>query len=162
MFREGLRPPNPFRESDPLDMRTQDGMSVRALSELGPLLVICLPEWKTSACRKWIRATAAARPDVERAGARLALVHVGSEEDARGALDPLDLGYVARVADPQRVLYGEFGLEEASRWFGDARQLPGVFLLENGKVSGEFRPRAAGQRPELLSLLASDPETGRA
>ena len=33
MFREGLRPPNPFRDRDPLETaQTQDDMSLKTLS----------------------------------------------------------------------------------------------------------------------------------
>jgi hypothetical protein len=149
VFREGLRPPDPFRERDALETaRTQDGMSLKALADLGPVLVVCLPELSGGWCRRMLRDLAAQRVAIEEAGTRLVLVHPAGDADA--ALRPHDLGYVARIADPERKLYRRFGLEERTRLLRAPEQLPGVFLLEGGEVRAKLE---AERRPDYRSLL---------
>ena len=53
MFREGLRPLNPFAPRDPLAAETQDGSTIRSLASLAPLLLIFLGD------DKWMPAIAA-------------------------------------------------------------------------------------------------------
>ena len=45
---------------------------------------------------------------------RLVLVHMGSDDEARAALEPRDLHYLARIADPDRTLYRELGVGETT------------------------------------------------
>jgi hypothetical protein len=149
VFREGLRPPNPFRERDPLETAcTQDDLSLKTLSELSPVLVVCLPELQGAWCRRMLEDLAAQRPSIEEAGTRLVLVHMAGDPDQ--ALRPHDLSYVARIADPERKLYRRFGLEERPRLLRDPEQLPGVFLLEDGEVRAKLE---AEKRPDYRSLL---------
>ncbi len=149
MSREGLRPPNPFRERDPLETAcTQDDMTLKALSELSPVLVVCLPELQGGWCRRMLQDLAEQRKSIEETGTRLVLVHMAG--DPHPALKPHDLAYVARIADPERKLYRRFGLEERPRLLRDPEQLPGVFLLEDGEVHGKLE---AEKRPDFRSLL---------
>jgi len=149
MFREGLRPPNPFRERPVLETaRTQDGMSIDALSRMSPVLVVCLPDSRGRAGRRMLRELAAARHGIERAGVRIVLVHY---DDVSEALAPLDLAYVARIADPERKLYAHFGLAEEPRGLLRRRaQQPRAFLLRNGEVVREAR----GPGPDYPGLVA--------
>jgi len=149
VFREGLRPPNPFRDRDPLETAcTQDDMSLKTLSELAPTLVVCLPELQSGWCRRMLRDLAAQRAAIEESGARLVLVHMAGDADA--ALRPHDLAYVARIADPEKKLYRRFGLEERPRMLRTPEQLPGVFRLEDGEVRAELK---AERQPDYRSLL---------
>lgn len=150
MFREGLRPPDPFRERDPLDAQTQDGVSLRVMSGMSPVLVVCLPAWR--AARALLEELAARRDEIERKGTRIALVHMASQEEAHRELEPLDLHFLARVADPDREIYAALGLKEVKRFWAGSRQLPGAFLLVDGEIRKEFRPRALGERPDFSAL----------
>jgi len=129
VFREGLRPPDPFRERPPLErLLTQDGMSLDALSRLGPLLVVCLPDRGE---RGLLAEVAAHRGAIERSGVRLALVHPA---EAPPEL-PEALRYVARVADPALGLYAFLGLGRTKgTLFRREGQASGLFLLRDGAV----------------------------
>jgi len=150
MFREGLRPPNPFRERPVLETaRTQDGMNLLTLSRMSPVLVVCLPAVAGRGGRRMLRALAAVRHEVERAGVRVVLVHF---DDPAGALEPLDLAYVARIADPERKLYAHFGLAEEPRGLLRRRaQQPGAFLLRDGEVVREARGPVADYLPLVVA-----------
>ncbi|MHC4338644.1 MAG: hypothetical protein ACYSX0_00325 [Planctomycetota bacterium] len=176
MFREGLQPPSPFREVEPLrEAMTQDGVSLKALSEMGPVLVVCLPALGSRFCRRMLRDLGARRDAIESAGVRVALVHMGEDSDAVAELEPLDLHYLARVADPDRKLYGHFGLKEATlaqrmgprvwgtalkggllgggRVVGNPAQLPGAFLLRNSEIERAHRCETMADAPELGGLF---------
>ena len=133
MFREGLRPPDPFQEKSALETaRTQDGMSLKSMSELGPVLVVCLP----SRPAKWLERVSAERSSIESGGTRIVLVFPDDDPQL-----PDDLKYVARIADPKCALYKAFGLGEREAGLlrrmvgGGPEQEPGVFLMVDGEVT---------------------------
>ena len=144
MFREGLRPRDPFRERPPLEAAcTQDGMSLLTLSEMAPVLLLLLPEVRGRRGQGMLKALAAARGDIERAGVRVALVHF----DEIGDLGPFDLAYVARIADPERKLYAHLGLGSSPRGlFRRESQDAGAFLLRKGEIVREGRGDAPDYR----------------
>jgi hypothetical protein len=175
MFREGLRPPDPFREPEPFQAaKTQDGMSLRAVSDLSAVLVICLPPLGGMFCRKMLHNLAAQRDEIERAGVRLALVHTGRDEDAVTELEPFDLEYVSRIADPEGSLHKAFelgratmaqrwgpkvwgrairaGLQGRGRVVGERRQLPGAFLLKGGRIERAYRAGTMADAPDFKEL----------
>ncbi|MEM8883093.1 MAG: hypothetical protein AAGD14_03400 [Planctomycetota bacterium] len=131
MFQRGLTPPDPFRERPLFErVRTQDGMSLATMLEMGRVLVVCLPPGPP---RKWLARVAAARRGIEGEGARLLLVTI--EDDPADALREHDLQYVARCPDPGRELYRHFGFPEGRKLglFG-AEQKGGTALLEGDQV----------------------------
>jgi hypothetical protein len=144
VFREGLRPPDPFRERPPLEsLCTQDGISVRALSAMGPVLLLLLPEVRGRRGQGMLKGLAEARGDIERAGVRVVLAHF----DEPGDLAAFDLAYVARVFDPERRLYAHFGLGSSPRGLlRRESQDAGAFLLRNGEVVREGRGDAPDYR----------------
>jgi peroxiredoxin len=157
MFREGLRPPDPFREIPPLEAaRTQDGMSLQVLSELSPVLVVCLPTLGERRCREMLKDVAASREAIERAGTRLAMVHMGSEAEAAAELARHDLQYTARISDPKRQLYAffELGTKRKGLLRRSEKQMPGAFLLSMGKVVKSHR---AATPPDYRSLAPEVP-----
>ena len=107
---------------------------------------------------------------------------MGTEEQARPLFERFGLGDVERVADPDRSLYRAFGLERGGllqlfgprvvargiggllrgygvgRTVGDGWQLPGVFLLRDGRVLRGFRHATAADLPDFEELAR---ETGR-
>ncbi|MEE8104502.1 MAG: hypothetical protein V3T86_03100 [Planctomycetota bacterium] len=160
MFREGLRPPDPFREQPVLERaHSQDGMSLQSLSELSPVLAVCLPALSSKACGRMLTDLSSARSAIETAGARLALVHMGDDAEAAAAFAPHDLQYVARVSDPACELYRLFELGEAAkrRWLvrrAEPQQLPGAVVLSDGEVRAAIRPEAFGEALDYVSLLS--------
>lgn len=144
MFREGLRPPDPFRERPPLEaLCTQEGISVKTLSSMSPVLLVLLPDVRGRRGQGMLKALAAARGDIERAGVRVVLVHF----DDAGDLAPFDLAYVARVSDPERRLYAHFGLGSSPKGLlRREAQEAGVFLLRDGAVVREGRGDAPDYR----------------
>jgi len=149
VFQKGLRPSDPFRERPPLEaLVTQEGMSLRTLSAMSPVLVLLLPEVRGRRGQGMLKALAAVRGDVERAGVRVVLVHY----DDVGDLAPHDLAYVARVHDPERRLYAHLGLGTAPRGLlRREAQEAGAFLLRDGEVVREAR----GDDPDYRAIAGN-------
>lgn len=125
------------------------------------------------------------RPEIESLGVRLALVHMGTEEQAREVLEVFELDDLERFSDQERRLYRAFGLERShlgqffsattlldmlktglsskialrhsvGRIVGDVLQMPGVFLLTNGKIISDFKSKVITERPDYLELAAME------
>jgi len=177
VFQRGLTPPDPFRPRVPLEeLRTQDAMSVKVLGELGPLLLVFLPALGGIFCRELLERVRESRPAIEKRRVRLILIHMGEADEDLEELARFDLQYVARIADPERELYGHFELGESKavdrlrpavlgRALGAMRhgrgrrrrratnQLPGAVHFRDGSVLGALRPASPGESMELLRLL---------
>lgn len=137
---------HPYRRKEPIDAaQTQEGISLRTLSRLSPVLAVFLPPLGTAPCRAMLRDVAAARPRVEALGARVVLVHTGGDE---AEFARCEMQYVARIADTQAELYEAMKLDPAptpgpGAWVrslfrpnppaGPARR-PGVFLFIRGEA----------------------------
>ncbi|MCU0247309.1 MAG: AhpC/TSA family protein [Bryobacter sp.] len=164
-----------------LRARTQHGVSLDELTRLSPTLLVFLRHAGCTFCREALADLAAKRAAIEANGARLALVHMGSEEQARPFLRRYGLEDISRVSDPKQSIYRAFGLHRGSfrelfgpkvwwrgfqagvlnrhgvgRLVGDGFQMPGVFLLYHGEVIRSYRHQSAADRPDYL--LLSTPE----
>ncbi|MHC4959143.1 MAG: hypothetical protein ACYTGN_12305 [Planctomycetota bacterium] len=135
MFREGLRPPDPFREVDPFEAAmTNDGVSLKLMSGYGPLVVVCLPP--LARAKKVLKQVAERRPEIETKGQRIVLVH-RDDGDVREALEPHDLYYVLRIADPDGKLYDALGLTETKGLLG-AKRPTGAFVFHEGAATARY------------------------
>ena len=176
MFQRGLTPPDPFRPPSPLeDLRTQDDMSVAAMGQLGPLVLLFLPALGGIFCRELLEHVQADRAGIENRGIRFVLVHMGTAEEAHAELARYDLQYLAQIADPERLLYRHFDVGEAApaqrlrprvirralgavrhgrgRIIGEPNQLAAAVLWRDGKAAAALRPDAPGAELPLVELL---------
>jgi len=162
---------------------SKNGWDLQSLSQEGPTLVIFLRHFNCIYCRESLAELGRLRQSIEAEGARIAAVHMGTESQAEELLTLFDLQDIERFSDPERKLYQAFGLERTTlgqlltpkSWLGflragikapflpgsrlqgivgDVLQMPGVFLIKDGKIVGDFKPDRADKRPEYLELAA--------
>jgi len=156
---------------------TQSGESLAELSRTQPLLVVLLRHSGCVFCREAIADAARALPEIEAAGARLVLVHQGADDDGlRGLAAREGIERVDRVADPHVHLYRALELTRGTlgqlfgppvwrRGFealirghglgplvGDGFQMPGAFLVRDGRVVASYRHAHAADRPDYAGL----------
>jgi peroxiredoxin len=161
--------------------RTQAGPSLAELSRAGPVLLLLLRHSGCVFCREALADAAAALPKIEAAGARLVLVHQGTDDELRPLLARYGLERIDRVSDPTKVVYrglevprGSFGqLFGPAVWgrglaavlqghgigalVGDGFQMPGAFLIRDGRVIAAYRHRHAADRPDYGGLACGLP-----
>ena len=153
------------------------GSPLRSLDPHSPALVVFLRSFGCTFCREAMADVAAAKSQIQSTGAQIAFVHGASPDEAAPWFAKYELHDVTVVSDPALAHYRAFGLGRTnahslvdprvwtrgavcalSHGFGVQtaemmRQLPGVFVIENGTVLREFRHRSPADRPDYLSLV---------
>lgn len=159
------------------------GKSLFQLSEESPVLVVFLRHSGCTFCREALADLGAKRATIEASGTRIALVHLSTEADIAPFAEKYGVADLPRFADPDRLLYREFDLApggvtqllglkvwwrgmlaalKAGHGFGGIKesmfQMPGTFLIENGKVLRAFRHQSAADRPDYTELACPLPK----
>lgn len=173
---------DPRRSSLIVEVSDQNGRSLDFLSRERPLLLVFLRHLGCTFCREAAKDVSEQREAIEREGVTPAFVGMAGESELGDFLKSFGLADLPRFADPERQLYGAFGLGRggarqlfgpgvwqrgvsaaAPAWLGggghglgglkgDGLQMPGVFLLEDGKVVAGYRHETAADRPDYTSL----------
>lgn len=159
--------------------KTSAGVTLDEMSRHAPTLLVFLRHAGCTFCREALADIARQRQTIENAGSRLAIVHMGEEnDDARAFFAKYGLQDVPRVSDKGQTLYRAFGLTRGTlgQLFGpkvlmrgfqaalfaghgaappkeDGFQMPGVFLLYHGIILRSYRHQSAADRPNYVELL---------
>ncbi len=156
--------------------KAQTGESLAELSRRAPVLVVFLRHSGCSFCRQALADISEKRQAIAAAGVQIALVHMQSDAEAVTFFARYHLDDLPRISDPARALYRAFQLPRGSLaqvtgpgvWgaglksllsgnlpgipSADVRQLPGVFLVSDGRVLRSFRHATSGDRPDYVDL----------
>ncbi|MBY0589016.1 AhpC/TSA family protein [bacterium] len=160
--------------------KDQTGRTLLSLSNESPVLVVFLRHFGCTFCREALADLAQQRPQIEAAGTAITIVHMGTEEEANFMLNGYGLAKTHHISDPLRRIYRSFELRRGrvgqlfglSVWLrgfragilnrhglgrlqGDGFQMPGVFVIDHGKIIKEFRHQSASDRPDYRKLAAS-------
>jgi hypothetical protein len=152
------------------------GRSLAELSQDHPLMLVFLRHFGCTFCREALDDLSRIRPEVERLGFRIALVHMSDPQTAGTRLKHYRLEGIAHFSDGNCEIYRSFGLERGSAaqlfgfhvWWrgvtatirghligklsGDGFRMPGLFFLYRGEIYGAYRHRSAADRPDYLAL----------
>ena len=164
------------------DMITNHGHSVLELSRKQNVLLIFLRHFGCTFCKESLRELALLNESNKLNNAQLVLVHMSTEEIAAKYFEKYQLAAVERVADPECKYYTHFGLIKGTfnqlfgfrswirgidagiikgygfgRQVGDGFQMPGVFLVSNGKIISEFKHKYASDKPDYLQMVNCKP-----
>ncbi|MBV6483472.1 MAG: hypothetical protein DIKNOCCD_03253 [bacterium] len=156
---------------------TNTGLSIEALSQEAPVLLIFLRHLGCTFCRETLSDIREKRDYLTRKKIQPVFVHLSPEEKAAPIFEKYSLGDVPRISDPGKALYHAFGLQRGrilqllgprvwwrgfvvailnrhgfGRLMGDGLQMPGVFLIYKGKVLKDFRHRTTGDRPDYEGM----------
>lgn len=159
---------------------TSDGRSLLDLSNERPTLVVLLRHFGCTFCRETLADLARQKDAV--AGMHVAIVHMVGDDRAAAYLGKYDLPGHVRVSDPEKRLYAAFELERGRLgqlfglrvWWrgllagvlgghgvgglaGDGFQMPGAFVVRNGRVIRAFRHRDAADRPDYGAFCSAIP-----
>lgn len=161
-------------------MVTLTGESVADLSRQQPVLLVFLRHFGCTFCREALKDLSDRQEKLNAYGCKLVLVHMSDAETAARYFAKYKLSDVAHVSDYDCRYYEAFGLTKGSarqlfglhswirgfqagvldghgvgtKQLGDGFQMPGVFVLHNGKVVNKFIHKLAGDRPEYVDLIS--------
>lgn len=158
----------------------QHGQSIESLSQGQSLLIVFLRHSGCTFCREALADLQKQRTALEKSGVRLAVVHMGDESAGLALTSPYGLEDVSRISDPACVLYRAYDLQRGrisqllgpAVWWrgflaaivnrhgvgpagGDGFQMPGAFVVRDGKVINAYRHTTAADRPDYCTLAAS-------
>jgi AhpC/TSA family len=153
--------------------------SVYHMTESGPVLLVFLRHFGCTFCREALDDIARHRPEIEAMGVRVVFVHMSENALAERYFNRYNLEGVPHVSDPDCRFYAAFGLVKGNStqlfglqsWIrgfdsailhargfgpqmGDGFQMPGVFVLYEGKIMESFIHELSHDRPDYLSLLS--------
>jgi peroxiredoxin len=158
------------------ETKSNQGSSLAELSEEHPVLLVFLRHSGCTFCREALSDLSAVRSGVEKNGTKLVLVHMGTVESFAAFTAKYGLGDLPAISDPERRLYRGLGLRRGklgqlfgwSVWWrgqksffeghrpgaleGDGTQMPGVFLIQRGRVVRRFIHADAADRPDYVAL----------
>lgn len=157
----------------------QHGRSLRALSDERPTLTLLVRHSGCTFCKEALSDLAQQRQRIEEAGLAIAVVSMSDGESLARVASRYGLGDVHLVSDPRRDLYRALELRRGSFmqlfgpsvWWrglvatlrghvvggldGDGFQLPGAFVLHEGKVIRAYRHKTAADRPDLTQFACN-------
>lgn len=159
------------------DVRTASGESLAELSREQDLLIVCLRHAGCTYCREALADLAQQRSAIREAGARPIVVHMGTIEQGTQMLQRYGCEGIDQVSDPTRRVYGALQLHLATltellgvRTFwralvggvvfrygfgpfvGSGLQMPGAFIIRDGKILKAFRHQSPADRPNYIEL----------
>ena len=161
------------------DWLTTSGEPLSALAAPGPLLLVFLRHLGCTFSRQAVSDVLTLRRRGELEGIPVVFVHMGLPHEGKAFLAAQGWPDARHVSDPERHLYRAFGLRRAGAWrvalsprvwwggarsilleghragrpVGDPYQLPGAFLLAEGRIEAAFRHRTSADRPDYLRLV---------
>ena len=168
-----------FLDDDPVrELTTAAGTSLYDLSFDNPQLVVFLRHAGCTFCREALSDLSQQRSAIDEMGVGIVVVHLGTTSDGVSMLDKYDLAHLPIISDPEARLYRQFGLELGSFgqllglkvWLrgvvagllaghgighivGDPFQMPGAFVVQNGRFLTGFQHETAADRPQYIEIV---------
>ena len=155
----------------------QYGLSLAERSASEPVMLVFLRHFGCTFCRETLQDLERQQHTITRQGVELVIVHMSDEEDARPVLLKYGLEQVPRISDPCQCLYRAFDLTRGSAiqllgprvWWrgllatfkgnlfgglkGDGFQMPGVFVIDHGRIVHATRHKSAADRPDYTGIV---------
>lgn len=166
-------------------VRSQTGETFQELTDAGPVLLVFLRHTGCTFCREALADLSRQRERIEREGITIALAHPGYETP-RGLLERYHVADLHCFSDPLGHLASSFRLGQGrfrqlfglrvlrrgiraaldghgiGRMDGNPFQMPGAFLIRNGKIVREYRHETAASRPDYVDLACGSQRSGTA
>lgn len=159
-------------------VRTQNGNTLWDLSHQSPVLLVFLRHFGCVFCKEALTELGKLRDEFKDRNTRLVLVHMADPETARSFFTQFGLEQTEAISDPETRIYQQFGLVKgelsqmmgmkvwlrtfqqgvvkghglSAHLVGDGFQMPGVFLLFEGRIKEKFIHKTIADRPDYQRL----------
>lgn len=158
------------------EMITNEGISLAKMSKKQPILLVFLRRFGCTFCREALDDLSKIRPEIEKKGVNVVFVHMADNEEAVSYFKKFKLPNAIHISDPEcryyqifDLLKGNlrqlFGLSVMMRGFklamekgyglgfiGDGFQMPGIFLVQKGKVINSYIHATAADKPDYFEI----------
>lgn len=162
------------------EMATNEGVSLLALTHKSPVMLVFLRHFGCVFCKEALYDLSQRRKAIEQGGVKIVFVHMADDETAAEYFTKFNLEGACYICDPMQRYYRAFGLQrgsfnqlyglqtwirgykvkqelgvelEMAKRLGDSTQMPGVFILQDGKIKDKFIHRTASERPDYEQLV---------
>ena len=163
------------------DTQISEGHTLLDLSQEQRLLIVFLRHFQCIFCIETIQALRKQMERIQKAGARLVLVHMDTPEAAGRYLTKHKMEGVVAVEDTEKRLFAAFGLGRTSLlkvfgprtmfrgmlltlsgkipgpYAGDKFQLPGAFLVHQGRILAGYRYNSISDLPDFAAIAEAHP-----
>ena len=161
-------------------LRTVKERNIVELSREKQVMLVFLRHFGCIFCQEAMRDISKIRREIEDSGTEIILIHMEDNKMAKKYFEKYNLKDIDHISDPECRLYLEFGLVKGSfsqlfglktfvRGFsagfsskqfggaslGDAFQMPGVFVIVDGKVQAQYIHKSIADRPDYQKLAGS-------
>jgi peroxiredoxin len=161
-------------------MTTQNSASVLEIANQQPTLLIFLRHFGCQFCREAMDDLSKLRPRLNALNTELVLVHMAEKTIAETYFKKFNLLGVSHISDPKSRFYAAFGLvkgdftqifgiqswirgfsvqakygAEVSKYLGDNFQMPGAFMIHQGRILDSYIHKNTSDRPNYNDLLDS-------
>lgn len=155
---------------------TEAGAPLAELSQGPGALVVFLRHSGCTFCREALGDLRERKPELDKAGVQPVLVHMGPPGSLDALLAKYGLAGAQTISDPSKSLYKAFELKRGGamqlfgprvwlpglmatlrghlvgKMVGDGFQMPGAFLVKDGRVARAFRHETVADRPDYAGL----------
>lgn len=161
------------------EMVTNDGRTVKEISEEKAVMLVFLRHFGCIFCREALADIAKKRKKIEEMGSKIVFVHMTDNVVAERYFNRYELENALHVSDPVCKFYAHlglvkgnftqlFGLQSWIRGFsatvldgipvglqqlGDGFQMPGIFVIQDGEIKDSFIHKLASDRPNYEELV---------
>lgn len=160
------------------EMITNTGVSLKSISIKQPVLLIFLRRFGCTFCREALDDLSKIRPDIESRGVKVVFVHMSNNEEAEDYFKKYKLPKSIYISDEGCRFYQSFGLVKGNLrqlfglsvmmrgfklamekgygigFIGDGFQMPGIFLLQNGRVINSYIHETAAHKPDYFQIAS--------
>lgn len=157
---------------------TNEDNDLNHLSKDKMVMLVFLRHFGCMICREALSDLAVIHSEIERKDVKLVLIHMSEYEIAETYFKKYNINKVEHVSDPNMTLYAHFGLLSGTtsqlyglkplprmikntmkygvtvnKKLGAIKQMPGVFLIENGVLIKRFAHDHIAVRPDYLAMI---------
>ncbi len=162
-------------------MVTNSNENLMAITREKPVFLMFLRHFGCVFCKEGLHDLAELKQDFKDMGIKMVFVHMSDEDVANEYFKNYNLEGVSHISDPACNHYSNFGITkgtfsqlyglrtwirgfaakragfelEMAKNLGDSTQMPGIFLLYDGKIIDRFIHKKASERPDYKKLISS-------
>ncbi|BDS09426.1 SelL-related redox protein [Aureispira anguillae] len=157
---------------------TNKGNDLKSITKQHCVMLIFLRHFGCTFCREALDDFTKIKGQLDQRNIKLVFIHMAEECYGDQYLKDYGLEQEEHISDPDMSLYEYFGLQKGSFrelyglkiWWramglnygsetrqplGNMKQMPGIFVIKDGKIISSFVHKSAADKPDYLKIVSS-------